>query len=409
MAEADMFQQEIEVARLEADVTQARARLNTLMSLMPSQYDWEFAPAELGIQVPLVEPLDAIPHAYDQRFDLQIRKMQVLAAAFQVDLEKARIFDMVSLGFAYEQAQAQEVGVRREGTDYEKIEIERAHERSYGLAASIELPVFDQNQAQIAKAKYRLRQAKKLMKVMKAQIREDMFDDMARIRFHLKHARTYRNKIEPRMVQAMAYSNRYFDAMRMNVFFYLRSVDRLIRSHLAYLQALRGLRLAIIDLELHLGGQIPQEWYGDELVTYGTPALDALRPGAEPPEWAASPPQGAQMHDIQGYTFPIVLRDAAVDVPSELRAGIIAFRITNAGSSPRLVRFVGPDTDETLASPLEPGEMRVLKIRMRPGTYDVAVPATADEPEVRRRLTVLSRPQATNPQYKDPTSNPGQE
>lgn len=390
MAEADLHQQQIDLARLDAQSTQARAHLNTVMALLPKQYEYTFAPDDLGIRIPQVRPLDAVPYAYEHVFELQVREMQVLSAAFRVDLEKARIFDIVRLGLAYEQAQGQEVGMRREGTDYETLDVSRVHERAYGLAASIELPVFDQNQAQIAKAKFQLRQSKKLMMVMKAQIRERMFDDIARIQFNAAMVRTYRDEIEPRMVDAMAYSNRYFDAMRMNVFFYLRSVDRLIRSHRAYLHGMRDLRHAIIDLELHLGGRIPDDWYGTERVTFHTPQIAVLEPGSPAPDEPSQWHDSGRVNDVQGFSHRVRVYDDHFGLPAELQAGILGLRFSNEGTAPRTVRINGPQVDESLESPLAPGETRVLWIQMRPGRYELTSPAAGRAMALRHAIEVTA-------------------
>jgi cobalt-zinc-cadmium efflux system outer membrane protein len=300
MTAADAFLQEIELARLDAEVTQARARLNEVLSLKPKQFDYKFKPEDYAIRIASPEPLDVIPYAYKHRFDVLDRKWQVAAMEGLVDLEKARVFDIVQAGVSYAQSGGQMVSVHRKGTKYEAVKTKRVHNRATGLGLGIEIPIFDQNQAQVAKAQYQLRQAHKLLMVAKNRVRQNIYDDIARIDFHAQHARIYSQRIEPAMIIAMDYTGKYFDAMRMNILFYLQTIDRMINSHLNYLQALRNLRHALIDLELHVGGRIPSKWYTDEVIHFETEGARSLEPDYKLKKQKEPDPEDIRFEDISG-------------------------------------------------------------------------------------------------------------
>ncbi len=280
LAMMNMHLQRIELARADMEVTRARAHLNEILSLKPEQFDYRLAPADFTVRVPGYDPKEVLPFAYGHRLDVLVRDWQVAAAEARVDLEEVQFLELVRVGVSYEQGPSQKVKVRREGTDYESVKTHTAHERAVGPGIVMEVPLWDWNQAQISKDKYRHRQSKKLLMVIKNQVRRELWEDLALIDFHAAHTEIYRSDIEPLMVSAMAYTNTYYDAMRMNVLLYLSAVDQLVNAHRAYLSALRDLRAAILALELHVGGRIPEDWYTEQEISYRTIAADVLDPPA---------------------------------------------------------------------------------------------------------------------------------
>lgn len=383
LAAMNMHLQRIELARADAEVTRARARLNEVLSLKPKQFDYRFRPADFAVRVPRYEPREVLPFAYSHRLDVLVRQWNVGAAEARVDLEKARFLELIRVGVSYEQAPGQEVSVRRKGTDYESVKTRTVHNRSVGPGIAMEVPIWDWNQAQIAKDEYRYRQARKLLMVIKNQVRRELWEDMALIDFHATHAEIYRTDIEPLMVAAMEYTNTYFDAMRMNVLLYLGAVDNLVTAHRAYLQALRDLRAATLQLELHVGGRIPEEWYTDEVVTYRTIATEILQPesagrpqqeapdGPVPRLRSDSMPAGSE-DAAQSYTVKIEIREDRILAPAEVPIGIIDFHLVNRSNQACRVLIEGPGTHQQTKESLAPDEERLLKIHLDAGQYTLS-------------------------------------
>jgi outer membrane protein TolC len=107
---------------------------------------------------------EAVRYATDYRLDVQMARFKVRQAERTLQLEKARILKHVAVGASYErEADGAEV---------------------FGPGFDIELPIFDQNQAQIAKAKYRIRQARKNLQALEGKVREEVTSDLERIHLH---------------------------------------------------------------------------------------------------------------------------------------------------------------------------------------------------------------------------------
>jgi outer membrane protein TolC len=169
-------------------------------------------------------------------------RFKVHQAEEELELEKMRILRHVALGVSYERDP--EAG----GSDAEVL----------GPGIDIQLPIFDQNQAQIAKAQYRIRQAKKNLQALEGQVREEITSDLARIHLHQTRVHRFRENIIPLRERAIEYAERWVNAMQLNRLYLLETQRSLFRSRREYIQALMERQKALVDLELHMGGKIPE-------------------------------------------------------------------------------------------------------------------------------------------------------
>src|SRR4030042_364395 len=95
-----------------------------------------------------------IVYAYSSRPDIQISKTRVEDTKRVLALERKRILANVESGIAYAR--------EPDGDDFMGPEVE------------IQLPIFDQNQAQIVRAEYKLRQAEKELRVKAGLLRGEV-------------------------------------------------------------------------------------------------------------------------------------------------------------------------------------------------------------------------------------------
>jgi outer membrane protein TolC len=119
------------------------------------------------------------------------------------------------------------------------------------------LPIFDQNQAQIAKAQYKNRQARKTLQALEGKVREEITGDLERINFHQVQVQTFREKIIPFREKAIGYAEKWVNAMQLNRLYLLEAQKGLLQSRREYLEALMERQKALVDLELHMGGKLP--------------------------------------------------------------------------------------------------------------------------------------------------------
>ena len=229
---AQAAQRVVERARAERDVKQAWADLAALCNL-------DLAAGELselqltdelpGAESPSWSAEEAVEYALEHRLDLAGLRQSIEQADWAVSLAKARIFDNV------------QVGVGHEGV------IDGEHE--VGPALSLELPIFDQNQAQIAKAEYRLRQQRKLLQAARVEVRQEVETLLAEITYRTSEIRVWEEREGPALVAATEFAERFGNMMRLEFLHYLRAREELLQRQRQYLDALWHQRVALAELE----------------------------------------------------------------------------------------------------------------------------------------------------------------
>ena len=237
LAQTMVAEAEMEVVRVEGELAIARSHLNRALSLNSRQIGYEIQGGAIEEQVKLPELEGGIKYALDHRLDIQMARFKVRQIEREVELEKARILKHVALGVSYERD--------ADGADV------------LGPGFDIQLPIFDQNQAQIAKAQYKNRQARKTLQALEGKVREEITGDLERINFHQVQVQTFREKIIPFREKAIGYAEKWVNAMQLNRLYLLEAQKGLLQSRREYLEALMERQKALVDLELHMGGKLP--------------------------------------------------------------------------------------------------------------------------------------------------------
>jgi cobalt-zinc-cadmium efflux system outer membrane protein len=230
------FDAEIAVARAQRDRTHARTRLDLVLGLAPSQRAYELADdlVEASAEPPWTLE-DAVAFASEHRLDLAVAHLRVEQARQSVALERSKVFSNVALGPGY----AGGLGTVDSG----------------GPAIGIEVPLFDQNQAQIAKAKLRLRQSEKELAATQLHARQEVVDALAEIDYRREQIRIQRERVQPttartyESIQAAPHSLDLMDMLAM------RAVQ--IAERRSFVDALWQLRQAEVGLHTALWGGGP--------------------------------------------------------------------------------------------------------------------------------------------------------
>ncbi|NIO05970.1 MAG: TolC family protein [Proteobacteria bacterium] len=238
MAEIAVLEGEIELVRYERELAIARARLSRVLGLGPSQRDYQILGKEFDEPNHIPDMEEATRYALQNRLDIQMAHFKIGQAEKTLQLEKRLIFKHVGVGAIYEGDV--------DGTDV------------FGPAIDIQIPLFDQNQARIARSEYRVRQAQKDLQAMEGQIREEIIGDLEQIQLFKTRARDLRERIIPLREKILEYAEKWVRAMQLNRLFLLEAQRGFLESQQEYLNAQLELQNALTDLELHLGGSIPQ-------------------------------------------------------------------------------------------------------------------------------------------------------
>jgi outer membrane protein TolC len=237
-AEAMEVEAEIVVHGAASDVRSARAHLDRMLGLKPDRTAYDLAPqVESGIPE-LPDEAEVIRFALENRLSIQVARLRVSGAGRRLVLQKARVLKEVHAGGSFER----EV----EGDEF------------FGPAVDIEIPLFDQNQAQIAKARYRVRQARKLLQAEEGQVREEIIGDLSQIHYLKKRVRLLQDRMIPLRKKALEYARRWVGAMQLNRLYLLEAQKAVLESQLEWVEARMRLRRAVVSLERHLGGKWPE-------------------------------------------------------------------------------------------------------------------------------------------------------
>jgi cobalt-zinc-cadmium efflux system outer membrane protein len=237
MSQVTETEVQLELLRAQSNVSLAKTHLNRILGLRSYQTDYHIPDQEEQEIPPIPDKELALRHALQHRLDIQVARLKIGEAERKVAMEKWRILKEVHLGGSYER------------------EVEG--DAAFGPVVDIQLPLFDQNQAQIAKARFQLRKAKKRFQALEGHIREVIHQDLERIRLQQKKVKIYRQMIIPIRKKALEYADRWFKAMQLSRLHLLDAQKGLMESRLDYLKTRMELSHTMAHFEHHLGGKLP--------------------------------------------------------------------------------------------------------------------------------------------------------
>jgi cobalt-zinc-cadmium efflux system outer membrane protein len=251
-------QTELEVVDAEADLATAREHLTRLMGLWGAEASWRAV--DRLPDLPATEPpLDHLEsRAVADRLDLSAFRQQVQTLHYAVNLAKtSRWTGPIDVG----------------------IDVARLTNGSVvvGPRASIELPLFDQRQATVARLEAQLRTAQDLLADRAIEVRSEVREARSRVLALRTKAERYRTDLIPIREQVVAFSQQQYDAMLLGVFQLIAAKQAETTAYRASIEALRDYWVARVDLERAIGGRLPI----------------AEAPAASPPPPASPPPSPA--------------------------------------------------------------------------------------------------------------------
>lgn len=166
------------------------------------------------------------------RLDLQAARKDVEAAANALPLERRRRLRNLSGGMALE---SEGGGV------------------TLGPAVELELPIFDQNQAQIAKAEFRYAQAQRRLEGVAAQVLQQVRGAYERYAAAQETAQLYRTELLPLREESLELARESFAAGKTGFLSVLEAQDRLLATRRDYVGLLESVALSAPELEAACG------------------------------------------------------------------------------------------------------------------------------------------------------------
>jgi outer membrane protein, heavy metal efflux system len=236
LVEAEYFDQQVVVEDSTKALTMAEVRLRKALSLPSEQTEVEPSDSLEILPEDSWDVEELVVLALENRLDLAFARISVEQAENRLGFERTRVFRNVGIGGAYE-------GDFGKGSD-----------NSGGPIVGLELPIFDQNQAQIAKADYELRQMKKSLAAAEMIARKQVTDTAAELNFRRDELALLRDNVQPAVKGEIEYAMKWGPRMQFNFLNLLdaqRSENALQRE---YLQAIWQLRIADVNLQRVIWG-----------------------------------------------------------------------------------------------------------------------------------------------------------
>lgn len=210
-------------------------------------------------------PEQLVEVALASRLDIQAAREATEAAAARVKLEYARVFPNLELGVALEREDRQAQGGRDILADTARAsiangrltapEIQPRSERNrntgliIGPSLGMELPIFDQNQAQIAKAEFAWHQAVQTLEALERTVVQDARTALDQVLTSWEIATSYRDKFVPLAEENLELSRQAYQAGQASFLSVLEAQRFFLDSRAEYIRALQEAASAIPNLE----------------------------------------------------------------------------------------------------------------------------------------------------------------
>ncbi len=231
-------QAKIDMTRTDIQIVADRERLNRLMELWGANTTWKLPgrlPELSADEIPL-EHLESF--AVSQRLDLAAARQeeQVIAHALSLT-RKYRYFYVFDVGVDTEHDVADNVNLT-------------------GPNLTIELPIFDQRQAEIARLEAQLRQSQQRLSSLAIDIRSEIREIRDRLLAARNVVKYYHDVVLPLRKRIVDESQLYYNGMLIGVYELLFAKQNQINAGREYIEALRDYWIARSDLERAVGGRL---------------------------------------------------------------------------------------------------------------------------------------------------------
>jgi cobalt-zinc-cadmium efflux system outer membrane protein len=208
--------------------------------------------------------------AATKRLDVKAARQAVEAMAANARLEGLRVFPVVELGVSLErEARSRSRGRKllaetaRSSLEASEFSLPRRESAEsdgpgfvIGPSLSLEIPIFDQNQAQIAKAEYAYRQAVKVLRGLLLQVAQETRLAHERATAAWDIARFYESSVLPLGERNLELARDAYRAGKVPLVSVLEAQRTLQASRGGYVEALQDAAIGCVELERVTGQPI---------------------------------------------------------------------------------------------------------------------------------------------------------
>lgn len=228
----------LDTKRAEGEAAVAREKLNKSMGTWGPRTAWKVSPKlpDLPKEEAPLERLESV--AIAQRLDVGAARRNVQAMQYALSLAKT---------------------TRWTGTVNVAVEAGRLRHNnriSFGPSVALEIPLFDQRQAQIAKLEAFKRQGENELQALAIDVRADVRSSRSRVVTARGVVEEYGKVIVPIRENIVRFSQEQYDAMLLGVYQLIQAKQSEFAAYREYIEALRDYWIARSDLERAIGGRI---------------------------------------------------------------------------------------------------------------------------------------------------------
>jgi len=244
---AHFEQSRLDLANSETALLDAREQLTRLMGLWGSQTNWR-----------LPEQLPDIPVA-----KISLENLESMAIENRLDMaaEKKAV-----------EALAQALGITIDWRWVGQIEVglstERETDRTWvtGPSLAIELPIFNQRQADIARLEAQLRRSQKRLTAQAIKIRSEVRSLRNRLIMQRNMVDHYRSTVLPLREQIVDLTLKNYNYMLTGAFDLLMAKQQEFEAYQKYLEAIRDYWIIRADMQRSLGGRLPGHMHSRQTI-----------------------------------------------------------------------------------------------------------------------------------------------
>src|SRR6266436_645308 len=226
-----------DVATTEAEIRRNREKLNRLLGLWGTDTDWQISGElpEVPSSDPAIRGLERL--AISQRLDLQAGYLQLTSHVKNLGLTKSfRLLGALDFG----------VNSERETDSQTRT----------GPTFAIELPIFNQGQARIARGEAALRQAQDKFEALAIDVRSEIRELRDELASKREIARFYRDELLPGQRRILNESLLNYNAMEIGNFELFTTRAEEARTEREYIEAVRDYWITRAELERAVGGNL---------------------------------------------------------------------------------------------------------------------------------------------------------
>lgn len=280
LVRARYIEAQVELLQLRNDYHVTQRTLLRLMGVSKASDEWK--PEPLNLDEPL-QPISAdesslVDAALLQRLDVQAASWELESAVAEFEQQRRRLIPSLSLGLSGERFERRAMPGRDVAADTARASVaagqwtapeiqsraqrnqERRQEIDLILGPSIEvpLPIFDQNQAQIAKAQFRARELQQRYEEIEQRVVEGVRSAHAQRRLSEERVRWYHDSLVPLQESNLSLAKTAYQSGRESIVTVLLAQESLNRTRLAYAAAARDLAVSLANLERQVAGRLPE-------------------------------------------------------------------------------------------------------------------------------------------------------